>query len=950
MAGTDDRCAVCKLQGLAVYMPRYAVVPKAFAAPALGPFSGAGIKDVPLTESKYALRQLREGFVYFLYERGPRGKFYWEVYACAADGTLTKMLDPAAARSAEAPKACSRTGHNALRVQYVVIEKPKDCGKVWIAFSERPWSDATIKRYGADSREAAALRQNRMQAIDPATWVAGPKPGPHVAPLNAANLQHVIEYAGNVGETPLEVSGLPYDFRPEISRGATGACRDNVLNLCTTRYAWAVRQGIWNKAASAQLVEVAQASSVSDGTPCQPMMLALWDALGIAHELNGFRNDAVSWLDRYVVERALQITALRDIDTAKETLEKGAVDSESRFQSETGQATTAGLKDSAAALRKRAATLPEGRERTRALQTADDYDYLSKNGLGGPYVAQVQSFRSDAERLAWRQKTDATIAEINRTKQKRLKDAHNDAWPRYEDKLKRADIEAFRKKYSEIQDKVQALQEARTDDVGHWLKAKLWLATLDDCHDSEFLDGIAYEVAVGTAIFGLNSSPKGRHLVDSLVALVDATKIESIVWRAVAMNQKDGRVQLTQALQSAQSNKETPLQGNVDKIASVAASINTVVGYYKKLADLAVEKDPKNITPVGRMIRKLEIDQIAMTAGDSIFKKFRVNKGADFVGEKIIQTIFLQRAGISDVDTLNLVRKQAELEGLSRKEVLSTMRVAHGFIQGEEALGGMGKASRSRALSEAWNQLKLTEEGNAQLRSARVTVVTGLLESVNFYKLMVMPHDENTTLNLISSGLSLCSAIIDISMTPFFATLQKSTRSQAWKLAGGGLGAAGASIGAWMDGVTAINTWSKQQYTVAIMISAKAVTGAVAGVATFISAVGKSGLLLRRVASRYGTRVVVGFVDGMATRAAAFAALRGVGMLLGWEATVALLVVQGMIWYFTPNALEAWCTRSAFGTGRETELRLFEHDVDKYVDRDVKKQVEDFGKALAEVK
>ncbi|MGU7838564.1 T6SS effector BTH_I2691 family protein [Burkholderia sp. AW33-5] len=948
MSETADRCAVCQLQGLAVYLPRYAVVPKAFAAPALGPFSGAGIKEVSLTESKYALRQLREGFVYFLYERGPRGKFHWEVYASAADGTLTKLLDPAVARSAEAPKACSRTGHNALRVQYVVIEKPKECGKVWVAFSERPWSDATIKRYGADSPEAAEVRLNRMQAIDPAAWVAAPKPGPHVAPLTAANLQHVIEYAGDVAETPLEVSSLPYDFRPEISRGATGACRDNVLNLCTTRYPWAVRQGIWNKVASAQLVEVAQASSVSDGAPCQPMMLALWDAVGIAHELNGFRNDAVSWLDRYVVERALQITALRDIDTAKEALEKGAVDSESRFQSETGQATTAGLKDSAAALRKRAATLPEGPERTRSLQTADDYDYLAKNGLGGPYVAQVQSFRSDAERLAWRQKTDATIADINRTKQKRLKDAHDDAWPRYEAKLKRADIEAFRKKYAEIQDKVQALQEARTDDIGHWLKAGLWLATLGDCHDSDFFDGIAYEVAVGTAIFGLNSSPKGRHLVDSLVALLDATKIESIVWRAIAMNQKDGRVQLTQALQSAQSAKETPLQGNVDKIASVAASIKTVVGYYKKLASLAVEKDQKNITPVGKLIRALEIDQIAMTAGDSIFRKFRVNQGADFVGEKIIQTIFLQRAGISDVDTLNLVRKQAELEGLSRKEVLNTMRVAHGFIQGEEALGGMGKASRSRALSEAWNQLKLTEEGNAQLRSARVTVVTSLLEAVNFYKLMVMPHDENTTLNLISSGASLCSGLVDISMAPFYATLQKSTRSQAWKLVGGGLGSAGAFIGAWMDGKSAAESLTKKQNTVFFLTTIKVVAGAATGTAVFISAVGKSGPLLKRVASRYGTQVIVGVVEGLAERAAAFAAFRAVGMLLGWEATVVLLVVQGLIWYFTPNVLEAWCTRCAFGTGLEKDF-FIEREVPRYTDRDVKKQAEEFGKALAGV-
>lgn len=75
MAGSDDRCDVCKLQGLAVYPSRYAVVPKTFDAPALGPFDDKSVTGVALTQSKYGLRQLREGFVYLLYESGPRGRF-----------------------------------------------------------------------------------------------------------------------------------------------------------------------------------------------------------------------------------------------------------------------------------------------------------------------------------------------------------------------------------------------------------------------------------------------------------------------------------------------------------------------------------------------------------------------------------------------------------------------------------------------------------------------------------------------------------------------------------------------------------------------------------------------------------------------------------------------------------------------------------------------------------
>ncbi|WP_324294456.1 toxin VasX, partial [Burkholderia pseudomallei] len=104
MAGSDDRCDVCKLQGLAVYPSRYAVVPKTFDAPALGPFDDKSVTGVALTQSKYGLRQLREGFVYLLYESGPRGPFHWEVYSVAPDGTLWKQLDTASVKRVSAPQ------------------------------------------------------------------------------------------------------------------------------------------------------------------------------------------------------------------------------------------------------------------------------------------------------------------------------------------------------------------------------------------------------------------------------------------------------------------------------------------------------------------------------------------------------------------------------------------------------------------------------------------------------------------------------------------------------------------------------------------------------------------------------------------------------------------------------------------------------------------------------
>lgn len=53
-----------------------------------------------------------------------------------------------------------------------------------------------------------------------------------------------------------------------------------------------------------------------------PHVLALWDAIGITHELNGYRNDATGWLKKYGDERELQIGAFSAIEGVKKALEK----------------------------------------------------------------------------------------------------------------------------------------------------------------------------------------------------------------------------------------------------------------------------------------------------------------------------------------------------------------------------------------------------------------------------------------------------------------------------------------------------------------------------------------------------------------------------------------------------------------------------------------------------
>ncbi|MFX6027857.1 toxin VasX, partial [Acinetobacter baumannii] len=62
---------------------------------------------------------------------------------------------------------CSRSGDN-IPASVIHIEKPATCGRVWIAFSQHAWSEATFKAFANDIK----LRDQRMQTFIPKLWVS----------------------------------------------------------------------------------------------------------------------------------------------------------------------------------------------------------------------------------------------------------------------------------------------------------------------------------------------------------------------------------------------------------------------------------------------------------------------------------------------------------------------------------------------------------------------------------------------------------------------------------------------------------------------------------------------------------------------------------------------------------------------------------------------------------
>jgi hypothetical protein len=957
MTTNNQKCTNCEKTGLPILPVRYSVLPQKVKATIPSGISGARVTEVALEAHHYGLRTLREGWVYLFYEIGPRGSRYWEAYKVTSDGRLWKQALPLP-RTPITDPACAQRAI-AVPMDLIAIERPEKCtGRVFIAFSEHAWHNEVFDRYAAD----ATLMQARMQFIKPAEWIAsGTDASGHAIVATEQAIDGVIEYMP--GFDP-KLLATPND--KQLLSDKTGDYNEDLLKHEATRYPMYIRQASPASASQALVKLMKQigikgqtAGSGSSSHP--PMMIALWDGIGNVHELNGFRGDPVSWLDQYVTkERTLQVGALQAIDAAHKIVESQTVP---ELQSEESRAkiiystTPMGRPDAQR-------TLPIGRAQALASATParvphvnayyDDMTWMASNNTPELYQRKLLNYgqlttagtpKFDVPYIGARRDQIMNEARAEARTQSGAHERNLAAmtsynWSKYETRLKRKDIENFRTKFKTLQSAVFDLQESRSADVGKWLEAKLFLNTLEDYESSDLLDAMVFEVVITEALAGIGSTPKGKTILDALVTKWDPLQPASLIWRVFAMNQKDARQELRELLKIALAKKEmsleaAPEQANigqssgVNAVISASAKVSKLNGYYKNFAKLALEKDPAKISPLGALFKRLEVDRFGMTVGDAIFAKFQINRLGDFVGEKIIQTVLLQRAGISNYDAILLLRKQADLEKWSRQEKIALLSNAVSVAR----IGTPKTMLKStEALYDVWHEMKSTKDGTKALRSGRIAVVAALLEAVNFYKLITAAPDEDTRTKLEQSGASMLSSLITITMTPYYGVLKNSARSQTWKLVGSGLSSFGTFISAWIDGGKMSTTFNKQQFDISLIYFSKAGIGMAAGVSTLIDAISTAAPLLKDLAKQYGMEVVIEAIKIASKRAIAVFILRLAVMLTGWELTIGLLFLQGMAEFLTPNELESWCSRCAFGTAQEKIFGLMDHHVERYID------------------
>ena len=232
------------------------------------------------------------------------------------------------------------------------------------------------------------------------------------------------------------------------------------------------------------------------------------------------------------------------------------------------------------------------------------------------------------------------------------------------------------------------------------------------------------------------------------------------------------------------------------------------------------------------------------------------------------------------------------------------------------------KSAQAEALAAEWGKFR-TGTGDAKvsaIKDARLALVVGLIEGMNFSKLMAdckLKGDKKSWWSLLASGMSITSAMFDISAT--VAKNLPSMGNASWGYQGlkmwGGLLSGGASfIGGTFDLIDAGKS-DEQGYTALYFLyGLKGLAGLSAGALTLAVAFTYSAPLVARLTASAAVGVVVRDVG---EKAAAFIALRIFGMAAGGWMTVGVFGIQVVIWIITPDALEKWIDHSAFGKKRE---------------------------------
>ncbi|WNJ27216.1 T6SS effector BTH_I2691 family protein [Xanthomonas translucens] len=819
-------------------------------------------------------------------------------------------------------------------MEFITLQRPQLCGTVWIAFSEHTWTPVTLDRYAAD----ATLRAERMQAIAPAQWIGAPQSKDDTVSLSSVEgLKAVMEYRGFEGGIG-EPTQLPHVQTPKAISNPDGSCKEEVLRSSATRYPWSLRTHATGGASAEAALQQRYAQMCASSHNGQagerrqtytPMLLGLWDAVGVVHELNGYRHDVIGGMARYKEERALEFNAMEHIEEIDTLLQRNAAVLSDQY----AQASRARME-----------------EIEQEQRQAGDHP-LMRSGM-----EQLQAHGLESSNAAtWDGLSKALLPLYQREARAKWESTY---WPLI-------DSDAYSKFKSNAQQFGQAalgLLAPRTQVLGKWLSNALFLATLEDYDGTSPSCGVRFEEVITNAIEGLGMDPDGRRLLQDLAGNLDVTSRSCLLWRVVAQNQDEAREELKQTLSEADKLKETLLSAagaGWTSFTKASKSLKKFLSVYKAFE--SAQKQTAPLTASDRMLRESGVDRFVTTAGAFLLNRFPLNGVQDKVGNALVRFVLMTRALLDEAEALDLISKEASTGVGVRAYFLQQVHHyrSQALTQGTPMMYALRDVERhhgTELMRQRWSRAS-----ESSRNAMRLGALTGILELVNFINLLSKADKQARDYgSLVASGASLVSVYTSAAEKAgkeFFGDASRSVAKM--KAIGGWLGGFGTYIGVYYDAGDVVRFASRDSYGLALISLVKSGSGFLIGGAQFLTALAYSAPVLEKAIGRKG---IVIWLDGVKAGLQAAAAKEGeqvlakasmkriAGWMLrlgGWEVTVVLLAIDVLIYTIEPDALEKWCESNRFGKIKEGGLFGFGASSPRY--KAVKEQDEAFQKAIGQV-
>ncbi|WIX08368.1 T6SS effector BTH_I2691 family protein [Xanthomonas oryzae] len=775
-----------------------------------------------------------------------------------------------------------------------------------------------------------------MQAITPKQWIGAPQAKGDTVPLASADaLKAVLEYRGVAGEVS-EPAQLPYLRQPRAISGKDGSYTADVLRANATRYPWSLRThaagGASGEAALQQRYARMCAASHNGKQGDQrqtymPMLLGLWDAVGVVHELNGYRHDVVGAMARYKEERALEFNAMEHIEQIDTLLQRNAAVLSDQY---------------AQASRARMEEIEQEHSGGNAL-TQSGMDALRTHGIAASNEA------------TWDGLSKALLPVYQRQAREKWQDTY---WPR----IDAAAYQGFKRQAERFSQAAMELLTQRTQVLGAWLSNPLFLATLEDYDGTSPSCGVRCEEVITHAIEGLGMDPDGRRLLQDLAGNLDVTSRSCLLWRVVAQNQDEAREELKQTLSEADQQKNMVLSAagaGWSVFVTTSKTLKKFLSVYKGFE--TAQKQAAPLTATDRILRETGVDRFVTTAGAFLLNRFPLNGVQDKVGNALVRFVLMTRALLDEAEVSELISQEASTGVAVRSYFME--RVEHYRSQpltsGTPMMYALRDVERHKGtdlMRERWERA-----AESSRNAVRLGALTGVLELVNFINLLSKADKQARDYgSLVASGAALVSVYSSMAeklSKEFFGDASRSMSRM--KAIGGWLGGFGTYVGVFYDAGDTFLKIKEGEYALALMSGLKMFAGVLVGGAQFLTALSYSAPVLEKAIGRKG---VVIWLDSLKAglqaaalkegeQAIAKASMRriatGILRLGGWQVTVALIAIDVLIYAIEPDALEKWCESNQFGKISEGWVMGFGASSPKY--KSLKEQDDAFQKAIGEI-